>query len=96
MHRDVPGRPPPGVRVLRRRAAADQLRQLGDRGDRGAAGPRAEADQRVPAAAEPLPVPAPLLPGAAAQREGARRAAGRVRPAQLPGARAPGRVRWRS
>ena len=54
-------------------------------------GPRAEADQGVPAAAEPLSVPGTLLPGAAAQREGARRATDRLRPPELPGPRAAGR-----
>ena len=72
---------------------ADQLRQLGDRRDRGPPGPRAEADQRVSAAAEPLPVPGALLPGAAAQREGARRAAVGLRPAELPGAGAARSIR---
>ena len=75
MHGDLSGGASPGLRVLRRCAAADQLRQLGHRRDRGLTGPRAEADQGVPAAAEPLSVPGAFLPGAAAQREGTRRTA---------------------
>ena len=42
--------------------------------------------------AEPLPVRLPVLPGAAAEREGARRGDGRVRPPQLPGPGPRGRL----
>ena len=69
--------------------AADQLRQLQDRRRQDHRQPRAEAHRRVPPAQEPLPVRGPLLPGAAAQREGARRDARRLRPPQLPRARSP-------
>ena len=64
---------------------ADQLRQHQDRRwPRSSAAAGRELTRRVPPAEEPLPVRRPLLPGAAAQREGARRDAGRLRPAQLP------------
>ena len=54
VHRDVPGGPQAGVRVLRRRAAADQLRQQQDRGGQDHGRPRPGSDPRVPAAGEPL------------------------------------------
>ena len=50
---------------------------------------RPQAHRRVPPAEEPPPLRGALLPGPAAQREGARRDAGRLRPPQLPRARAP-------
>src|SRR3954471_3194416 len=91
MHRNVPRRPSPGVRVLWRFAQADQLRQLGHCRDRSVQGSRAEADPGIPTITEPLSVSGAFLPGAAAQREGACRTADWIREAQLSGARATGR-----
>ena len=87
VHRGVPGGARPGLRLLRRRPAPDQLRQPQDRRGQDHRRPRAEAHRRVPPAQEPPPLRGPLLPGAPAQREGARRDARRLRPPQLPRAR---------
>jgi transposase len=55
---------------------------------------RPQADRRVPAVGQPLPVQLPLLHGAARQRKGRGRRHRRLRTAQLPGPRAPdGRLR---
>ena len=70
----VPRRARAGVRFLRRGAPADRLRQHQDRGGEDRGEPGAGGDPRVPAAEESLPVRQSLLPGAAAEREGARRA----------------------
>src|SRR5918998_3114967 len=86
VHRGVPRGPRPRLRLLRRRPPADQLRQPQDRRRQDHGQPPAEGHRRVPPAGEPPPLRGPLLPGAAAQREGARRDARRLRTPQLPGA----------
>ena len=95
VHRGVPRGPRPGLRLPRRRPPPDQLRQLQDRRGPDHRRPRPQGHRRVPPAQEPSPVRVPLLPGAAAQREGARRDAGRLRPPQLPRARSrPSTAAW--
>ena len=56
MHRGVPGGAQAGLRVLRGRAAADQLRQQQDRGGQDHGRPRPGSHPGVPAAGEPLSV----------------------------------------
>ena len=87
VHRGVPRGARPRLRLLRRRPAPHQLRQPQDRRRQDHRRPGAEGHRRVPPAPEPPPLRGALLPGAAAQREGARRDARRLRPPQLPRAR---------
>ena len=85
VHRGVPRGPRPRLRLLRRRPPADQLRQPQDRRRQDHRQPRSgKLTGEFLRLAEPPPLRGPLLPGAAAQREGARRDAGRLRPPQLP------------
>lgn len=79
----------PGVRGVRRRAEADQLRQLSHRRHRGAQGPGAEAHSGVPQAPEPFSVHRALLPRASCQREGARGAIAGNGTEKVPRAGAP-------
>ena len=83
VHRDLLGGPRPRLRLPRRGAAADHLRQQPRDGRQDRRPAAAAADPGLPPAEEPLPVRSPLLPGAAAQREGGGRGDGQVRPAQL-------------
>src|SRR5262249_8561617 len=80
VHRGVLGGTRAGVRLLRRRAPADHLRQRQGGGGQDHRQSLQAGHPRVPAAAEPLPVRPALLPGPAPQREGACRAPARLRP----------------
>ena len=73
VHRDLPGRARGRLRVLRRRARCAPAMTTPPSRSARSIGRERELDHRVPAAGEPLPLRAPLLPGAPGQREGPRR-----------------------
>ena len=67
-----------GLRLLRRRAAVDPLRQHQDRGGPHPGRRQAAADTRVQRAAIALPVPGSVRPAGQGQRQGQGRGAGRL------------------
>ena len=75
-----------GVRLLRRRAAVDPLRQHHDRGGEDLRRRQTGADPGLHRAAEPLPVPGSLRPSRQGQRQRQGRGAGEVCPVELPDA----------
>ena len=76
----VPGRACVGVRLLRRRAAVDPVRQPQDRGGEDLRRRQARAHARLHRAGQPLSVPGPLRPTRQGQRQGQGRGAGEVCP----------------
>ena len=79
-----------GVRVLRRGAAVDSLRQHDAGGGADPGRRNAAADAGVQRAAIALPVRRSVRPARQGQRQGQGRGAGRLDPAELPGADAAG------
>ena len=79
-------RPRSGVRILRRGAAVDPVRQHQDRGGAHPGRRQAAANAGVQRAAIALPVRGPVRPAWQGQRQGQGRGAGRLCAAELPGA----------
>ena len=79
----LPRRTRVGIRLLRRRAAVDPLRQHYARGGEDLRRWQTGANPRLHRAAEPLPVPGSLRPSRQGQRQGQGRGAGEVCPVEL-------------